>query len=53
MALSNAASLDNGGRIQALPGSNADNPQTHSSGVSWGAIFAGAAAAVNLILIHI
>lgn len=51
MALSNAASLDNAVRIHALPGLNADNPQSHSSGVSWGAIVAGAAAAAALSLI--
>ncbi len=51
MALSNAATLDNGGRIHALPGLSPDNPQSNSSGVSWGAILAGAAAAAALSLI--
>ncbi len=51
MALSNAVTLDNGSRVHALPSLYPDNPQSHSSGVSWGAIVAGAAAAAALSLI--
>ena len=49
MALIHSESVDNVGRAQAL---SIPNPETtNSSGVSWGAIFAGATAAAALSLI--
>ena len=51
MALSNATTLDNNGRVHPLPNINAGHLDAQSSGVSWGAIFAGAAAAAALSLI--
>ena len=52
MALANVATADEFGRGHALPGVYSNNPQAHSSAVSWGAIMAGAAAAaLSLILL--
>ncbi len=51
MALSNATTLDNNGRVHPLPNINAGQLDAQSSGVSWGAILAGAAAAAALSLI--
>lgn len=51
MALSNATTLDSNGRVHPLPNVNAGHPDAQSSGVSWGAILAGAAAAAALSLI--
>lgn len=51
MALSNATTLDNNGLVHPLPNINADQLDAQSSGVSWGAILAGAAAAAALSLI--
>ena len=51
MALSNATTLDNNGRVHPLPNINAGQLDALSSGVSWGAILAGAAAAAALSLI--
>ena len=51
MALSQTTIADNAGRAQTFPAISAENPHSHSSGVSWGAILAGAAAAAALSLI--
>lgn len=51
MALVNAASIDEIGRIHSSSVLQADNTASHGSAVSWGAIFAGAAAAAALSLI--
>ena len=51
MALSQTTIADTAGRAQTFPTVNAENPHSHSSGVSWGAILAGAAAAAALSLI--
>ena len=51
MALLNIATSDASGRAHAMPNIDVEIPHTHSSGVSWSAIFAGAAAAAALSLI--
>ena len=51
MAIPTVATADELVRGRALPGVYPDNPRTHASAVSWGAIVAGAAAAAALSLI--
>ena len=51
MALSAAANIEEFRSISTQPDVQADNPRIHTSGLSWGAILAGAAAVAALSLI--